>query len=220
MEDIFRKGDQGDRLYIVLNGKVDIILNSKVLTTFSYSDYFGEKSICLEEKRTATARAKTKTTLLAIQKEDMLGFIRDTECEKILRHLAVHQNEVIRKIMRQNPIIHMLTPTQETQLYSLINDLPIALPKDAKIIREGTAPDHCYAIQEGEVNVYRNNEFITALKQGDFFGTRSIIHENGLSDFTLIAKNQVKLLYIERAAFRQYLEKNPGVYIKFYYYPY
>lgn len=58
---IFEENAPGDAFYIVKSGQVDIIKDSTVIRTISRHCYFGERSIILNEKRTATVAANGKT---------------------------------------------------------------------------------------------------------------------------------------------------------------
>ena len=41
---IFKKGDRGDKFYIIISGTVEIIHDTQTSTTYSDSDYFWRKS--------------------------------------------------------------------------------------------------------------------------------------------------------------------------------
>lgn len=60
-EIIFYENANGDAFYLVKEGQVNIVKDNNVLRTISKSDYFGERSIILNEKRTATAISKGET---------------------------------------------------------------------------------------------------------------------------------------------------------------
>ncbi|MEL7061066.1 MAG: cyclic nucleotide-binding domain-containing protein [Acidobacteriota bacterium] len=67
---VFREGDLGTEMFIVQDGKVEILKHFKNedqrLTVLSQGDFFGEMSILEDRPRTASARALTDTQLLSI----------------------------------------------------------------------------------------------------------------------------------------------------------
>jgi CRP-like cAMP-binding protein len=75
-EILFRAGDQGDALYIVAKGKVEIMESGgankqdHVLAELGPGQAFGEMALLSGGKRTATVRAAEQSELLAIEKRD------------------------------------------------------------------------------------------------------------------------------------------------------
>ena len=72
-EVIFKKGDIGDRLFIVKEGMVRIFIvdgdNEETIAVMKQGDIFGELSLYDTQPRSAYASALTLTTLLAITRE-------------------------------------------------------------------------------------------------------------------------------------------------------
>jgi CRP-like cAMP-binding protein len=60
-KDIIRKGEIEQRMYIILEGRVDVILSngddSIQITTMEKGDFFGEISLFTDKPRSATVRA-------------------------------------------------------------------------------------------------------------------------------------------------------------------
>jgi CRP/FNR family cyclic AMP-dependent transcriptional regulator len=78
---LFEKGDPGDRLFIVLEGKVELFIRTVagekiVLTVVGQGDMFGEISMSDQGPRTATAVGLEKTELIVLTREDLLLFFR------------------------------------------------------------------------------------------------------------------------------------------------
>lgn len=87
-ETIMREGDEGDSLYIILDGTVEVVKSlvlpgmdeddttdrSKVFTRLSARDHavFGEIALLEKQKRTATITALTDCVLYEISKDDFL----------------------------------------------------------------------------------------------------------------------------------------------------
>ena len=94
-EEIFREGDLGDYLYILVKGSVEVWKNGteKPIAELHEGEVFGEMSLLNERSRTATIRCKTPVDVLAIRKADfgilidnfseMKENIRATEKERI-----------------------------------------------------------------------------------------------------------------------------------------
>jgi CRP-like cAMP-binding protein len=211
---IFRKGDRGDKFYVVISGEVDIILDSKIITTYGMGGYFGEKSIFLDENRSATAIAKTQLKLLSIQKDEMLSLIRGTESEYMLRQIADFQTTELRETLHKNKIIASLTATQQTQLHGLIKPLANYFSVGDVVADKYSTPKFTHIIREGNIDVCQDNDLIDTLTEGELFGVACLFSENNPNNFSFIAKNNVRLYYIEHSDLKKYLDQNPGAFIK------
>lgn len=213
---IFRKDDRGDKFYVVISGEVDIVLDGKTITTYGVGGYFGEKSIFLDENRTATATAKTHVKLLSIHKDEMLSLVRGTESEGLLRQVADFQTTELRELLQKNKIIAGLSAAQQTQLYGRIKPLTGSFSAGEIVAGKYSAPKFTYIVREGSIDVYRNNKLIDTLTEGALFGVSCLFSENDPADFSFIAKNNVRLYFIEHSDLKKYFDQNPGAYTKMY----
>src|SRR3954469_11900524 len=77
---VFAQGDEGDAMYVIEDGAVDIVAGSgkqKVtLTSLFKLQYFGELSLLDGAPRSATALANRATQLLALERDDFVEFIK------------------------------------------------------------------------------------------------------------------------------------------------
>jgi NADH dehydrogenase len=69
-EIIFQSGDVGDFLYVIAEGKVDVIKDDVKITTLGAGEYFGEMALLSQKRRSATIKAVGACKILAIQKDD------------------------------------------------------------------------------------------------------------------------------------------------------
>lgn len=94
---VFLEGSEGDEMYIILEGFVEILKtykkfekvgNKKILcgyesqrlTLLKAGDFFGEMAILNSQKRSATAMARGTVRLLAINRENFLTYVaKNTE---------------------------------------------------------------------------------------------------------------------------------------------
>ena len=80
---IFNEAHPGDSLYLIKEGIVEIHKNNQVVRTITKNDYFGERSLLLEEIRSATVKAKTDTKCLVLHKSDFFKLM-DEKLRSIL----------------------------------------------------------------------------------------------------------------------------------------
>jgi len=76
-EDIVRKGEPGHEMFFITRGEVEVLDGAHLLRTLRAGSYFGERSLLLEEPRSATVRARSDCDLLVLDKAAFLRALRD-----------------------------------------------------------------------------------------------------------------------------------------------
>lgn len=76
-ETIVTKGEAGDSLYIIVQGKVEVVDDNRVLNQLDARAVFGELSLLDSSPRTATIRALDETTLLRLNQTPFYEIMSD-----------------------------------------------------------------------------------------------------------------------------------------------
>ena len=84
---IFKEGDSGSSLFVIISGKVDIIKNNQIIANLEQGNCIGEMSLLDQEPRSADAVASGESILLKI---DQNGFFE----------LMASNSEIIKQIMK------------------------------------------------------------------------------------------------------------------------
>ena len=74
---IFEEGMRGETMYVVRDGLVHIMHNEQVLETCDVGDFFGEMALLDEEKRAASAVAKTDCEVFEVTRERFEKMVAD-----------------------------------------------------------------------------------------------------------------------------------------------
>jgi NADH dehydrogenase len=73
-EIIFRQGDIGDYLYIIVEGEVEVVHNENgkdaLLAVLGKGEYFGEMALLHQKERSATIKCTKPTNVIALRKRD------------------------------------------------------------------------------------------------------------------------------------------------------
>jgi CRP-like cAMP-binding protein len=92
---VFKAGDPGDQMYVVLEGEVDIIVQDKVVETVGVDDFLGEMALIDERPRSATAVARTDCRLAPINQNRFKFLVQQTP------HFALHLMQRMAERLRQ-----------------------------------------------------------------------------------------------------------------------
>jgi cGMP-dependent protein kinase 1 len=124
---IFKQGDHGDSLFIVKEGQVDVIKDGTIIRTISKDDYFGERSIILNETRTATTIAKTDTICWVLSSKNFLSLIDDHITDLLIHRIQLQNDSVSIKNLKflknlgegMFGQVHLVRDFSNNQLYAL-----------------------------------------------------------------------------------------------------
>jgi CRP-like cAMP-binding protein len=76
--DVIVQGDEGDLLYVIADGEVDVLVDGAQIATLSRGAAFGEIALMHDVPRTATVRTRTPVNLLTLERDDFLGALTST----------------------------------------------------------------------------------------------------------------------------------------------
>jgi CRP/FNR family cyclic AMP-dependent transcriptional regulator len=81
---LFREGEKGDKMYVLLEGEVDVFLGDFVLETAGAGSLLGEMALIDDSPRTANAVAKSPSRLAQIDRRRFHFLVQQTP------HFATH----------------------------------------------------------------------------------------------------------------------------------
>jgi CRP-like cAMP-binding protein len=72
---VFEEGQDGDRLYIIAKGSVEVLKSGARIAELGAGECFGEMALLDKTPRSATVRALEPTTLVATAREDFVDLL-------------------------------------------------------------------------------------------------------------------------------------------------
>lgn len=106
------------------------------------------------------------------------------------------------KAIGKNVLFSHLDDCEKTDIFDAM--FPVIHKANESIINQGDEGDNFYVIDEGEVDVYVNNNLVTSISESGAFGELALIYGTPRAA-TVKAKTDVKLWAIDRDTYRRIL---------------
>ena len=182
---VIKQGDQGDYLYIVESGSLDVFiqppgtspadalaappdqLGNKVVT-YGPGASFGELALLYMQPRAASVVATAPCTLWAV---DRVTF------RSILAEANMSRRAFFSSFLKQVPLLQHLNDTERLRVLDAI-EIQDYNPGDV-IVREGDIGTHFYMVVNGVADVHKASDSdapVTKLQRGDYFGELALMH--------------------------------------------
>ncbi|EAN31256.2 Protein kinase domain protein [Theileria parva strain Muguga] len=164
---IVTQGDFGDVLYIIKEGKADVLINDEKVRTLTNGQYFGERALLYDEPRSATIVATEDTVCVSLGREIL---------NKVLGNLDnVLFRNVMMEYLQNSTVFRQFTPDQLAKLIesASVRDFK---PGDVILHREEKIKGiRFFILLEGSVQIlYEDNE-IGIMERGDSFGEEYVL---------------------------------------------
>ena len=172
---LYTQGSSGNYWYIVQSGTLNRYANNKLIGTINAGQSFGEHALMNNSPRSNTVKSVTECKLWVLKRQifrKILEFIFSSNFEqnmKFLNGINIPLDSTIKAIMANNLI---------QEIYK----------KDKYIFKEGEVGNCMYIIKEGEVECIKGDKVIRALKQGDNFGQKALLENEGENKRSLDVK--------------------------------
>ncbi len=75
-EELIRQGDQGEDMFVILKGEVDVIIDSQLVTQLKPGNYFGEMSLIDKSPRSASIRSKSPCKLMQLHRDELFPLLK------------------------------------------------------------------------------------------------------------------------------------------------
>lgn len=75
---VFREGDTGEHMFVVINGAVDIVIHGKTVESVEAGGVFGEMALVEDHPRVAAAIVKSDADLVRIDRKRFLFLVQQT----------------------------------------------------------------------------------------------------------------------------------------------
>jgi len=209
-----------DKMYLLLDGEVDLVARKKVIGTVAKGGIFGEMASITHAPRTASAVAKTACRVIALDdKQFQDGLRKKPEFALMLMSMMIGRlRETIARLAEQTTLRGdaamkesvVFDPKRLAELVEgLSSDEPVYFDRGKNIVQEGQMGLRMYVVLEGRVAVsILGGGVIERLGPGGAFGELALV-EQAPRLASVVADTDCQLLPINRVAFLMLVKTSP-----------
>jgi CRP/FNR family cyclic AMP-dependent transcriptional regulator len=223
---LFKEDDKGggllgkrDKMYVLILGEIEMIAQDKVIGVVRAGETFGEMAVIAQAARTATARAKTQSTVIGLDDKQFQVALQQKP-EFALMLMSIMNNRLRSTISRLNAnrALHAGEAKESTVfdkklLAGLVNLMagqePVRFDAGKMIMQEGTGGAFMYVVLEGRVAISIKGGIVGRAGPGGVFGEMALVDQSTRAA-TATAETSCALLAINRNAFLQLVKTSPA----------
>jgi CRP/FNR family transcriptional regulator, cyclic AMP receptor protein len=207
-----------DKMYLLLDGSVELVARRKVIGTITKGQIFGEMASITHAPRSATAVAKTACKVIALDDRQFLsGLQKKPDFALMLMSIMIARlRETIARLAEQTTLRGdavvkesvVFDPKRLAELAEgLTDDVPVYFDRGKTIVEQGQPGLRMYAVIEGRVAVSIGSGVIERLGPGGVFGELALVGQMPRLA-SVVAETDCQLLPINRTAFLLLVKTN------------
>jgi CRP-like cAMP-binding protein len=205
-EVLFREGDPGDALYVIVEGEVAVLAEGPPrveMARLGAGSFIGEVALMTDQPRSATVQAIADAELLRIDRKT-LSNVLSTHGEVLAAVLRFVRDRLVDRWTRTSPLFRPFDDQQRLELAARFKFLEIDDGK--KIITGGKRPDGLYIVLAGTFDVAN----AARVGPGELVGETALLAGKQFkSDVT--ASGKCLALFLPAADFRELIMTHPYV---------
>jgi CRP-like cAMP-binding protein len=209
-EPLFREGDPGDALYVVVEGELSVQSEGPPrveMGRLGPGSFIGEVALLTDQPRTASVTAIHASELLRIDRVT-LARVLGSHGEILCAILRFVRERLVDRWMRQSPLFRPFDETQRAELATQFTFLEI--DAGIKLLEAGVRPDGLYIVLGGQFIVQRGGQALATLGPGDLIGETALL-SGGAFKSDVIARGKSLALCLPAATFRDVIMRHPHV---------
>jgi CRP-like cAMP-binding protein len=209
-EVVFRQGDAGNSLFLILSGEVavqhELDGETRELARLRGGAFFGEMALITSSPRSATVRAVGAVDLLEVSRRDVRQMIdKNPRVLKLL--MRFFRARLVGTLLQTSPIFEAFSRDDRRGLIAAFRLRELGAGH--AVFEEGSRAEGLFVLLAGRLEVLRGlDSSIGRLAPGDVFGEMSLL-EGGPAMATVKAKTRSWVLLLPVAAFEQLSARHP-----------
>jgi CRP-like cAMP-binding protein len=211
-ENVILRGEPGHHFFMILEGKVGIRQGEIAEKVYGMYDYFGETSLVMDLPRTADVVALTRLTVLAMDRDDFLSFIRGTSVETRMARLFMNRRHNTWTLLDKHPILRSLNAAQRNELQSFMVLQKLGTGETPLVVGADQAP--AYIVATGTLEEVRSPDEVVRHGPGGLAIALDAVVEGRPSPITLRAAEDSQVFVLPAEPLARFLKSYPGLYLR------
>jgi len=207
---LFREGDAGDALYVVVEGELTVHSEGPPRVEMSRlgpGSFIGEVALMTDQPRPATVTCTQNAELLRIDR-NTLSRVLANHGDVLRAVLRFVRDRLVDRWMRTSPLFRPFNDAQRIELAAKFKFLEI--DSNTVLLAAGHRPDGLYIVLAGQFAVHRNGSAVARLGPGDLIGETALL-SGGAFRSDVVARGKALALLLPGAVFREVIMTHPHV---------
>jgi len=207
---LFREGDPGDALYVIVEGEVAVQAEGPPRVEMSRlgpGAFIGEVALLTDQPRSATVTATQSSELLRIDRHTLTRVLAN-HGDMLLAVLRFVRERLVDRWMWTSPLFRPFDGEQRSELAARFQFLEIE--SGAVILPAGSKPDGLYIMLAGHCQVRRDGATVATLGPGDLIGETALL-AGGTFRSDVVSHGKCFALCLPATAFREVIMTHPHV---------
>lgn len=208
--ELFREGDPGDALYVIVEGEVSVQAEGPPrveMARLGPGAFIGEVALMTDQPRSATVTAVDPSELLRIDRTTLSTVL--AEHGDVLRAvLRFVRERLVDRWMRTSPLFRPFDDEERNALAARFKFLEIE--SETKLLAAGSRPDGLYIVLAGTYQVRRDGATIATVGPGELIGETALL-SGGMFKSDVVARGKGLALCLPAADFREVIMTHPHV---------
>ena len=209
----------GSKMYLLLNGDVTLSVHGKPIGIVSNGEIFGEMASITHLPRSATAKARTACSVIALDEKQFLGAIaKAPEFAIMLMSIIINRlRETVSNLTSGGRLASaeqwnraaVFERKLMTELERQFEDKPASLhPLNKVIVKEGDKGVFMYVVLDGVVAISIADKIVEKIGPGGVFGEMALVDQSARVA-TAVAETDCTMLSINRNDFMALVKTKP-----------
>jgi CRP-like cAMP-binding protein len=207
------------RMYLLLEGEVELVARRKAIGTVGKGQIFGEMASLTDTPRTASAVARSACEVIALDdKQFQAGLKAQPAFALMMMSMMIARlRETIEKLEGTETLSAagavkesvVFDPKRLAELVAgMAEDPPVYFDRGKVIVREGQTGMRMYVVIKGTVAVSVTGRVVERLAPGGVFGELALLEQSPRLA-SVFAETDCEVLPVNRAAFLQLVKMSP-----------
>ena len=195
----------GSRWFLVAAGTLEVIVDGYRINEIGRGGSFGERGLLRDEPRTATVRATSDVSLLALERADFLRAVMGEDDGETFTQAAAPLSAV--DVLLHQHLLRDLDAQRREELAGAV--MTVSLARGETLFSQGDEDDRYFVVLDGEVEIRTDGGLRRVLAAGDGFGEIAVLHRVARTA-TAVARSAVRLAVVPGDGLRGALDDDSG----------